>query len=218
LSDERASHTGEPAPATRVLGVLGGICSGKSLVARLLAGPDGRVVTADREAHAVLASDAGVAFLRERFGDDVLLPDGTPDRAALAGLVFAPDDPAAAERRAALEGFTHPLVRARILAALDEARAARVPRVVLDVPLLLENDAQHGFVALCDALVFVDVEDAERERRARRDRGWPPGEVARREAAQLPLAEKRRRADHVLSNHGTVEDLERSARELLADL
>ena len=72
------------------------------------------------------------------------------------------------------------------------------PRVVLDVPLLMENDADHGLVAACDHLVFIEVPDEVRDARAQRDRGWAPGEVARREAAQLPLSEKRTAAGWVL--------------------
>jgi dephospho-CoA kinase len=188
-----------------VVGVLGGIASGKSAVARGLAGPQGWVISADDLAHEVLRSAEVAALVRQRFGSAVLLPDGTPDREALARLAF---DPARGpEARAALEGWTHPRVRARILERLREARAAGVPRVALDVPLLLENDARHGLARLCDALVFVDADDGERERRARRARGWQAGEVARREAAQLPLGEKRARADFILENNGSLEEL-----------
>jgi len=192
--------------------VVGGIGSGKSAAARLLAGPRGLVLDADRLAHEVLDEPETRSWLRERLGPAVLGPDGRVDRAAIARAVFAPQGE---ELRRELEGFTHPRVRARIMARLGEARAAGVEPIVLDVPLLLENDAQHGLARLCDALVFVDVPDEERERRVRRDRGWPAGERARRESAQLPLAEKRRRAQHVLPNHGSPRDLERAAQALI---
>jgi dephospho-CoA kinase len=187
---------------TLVLGLLGGIASGKSEVARLLAGPDGVVLDADRLAHAVLASDAVTARVRARFGPAALGPDGRPDRAALARLVFG--DPEALK---ALEDFTHPPVRAMIRARLEEARQAGVPRVVLDVPLLLEHDERSQLAGLCDALVFVDSDDGERARRAAA-RGWAPGELSRREAVQLPLSEKRARADLVIENRGSLSDLE----------
>ena len=186
---------------------LGGVASGKSLVARLLAGAEGRVLCADALAREALESPAVVSRIREAFGEGVLDGSGRPDREALAALVFA--DP---EARRRLEGWTHPAVRARILEGLAEARAAGIPLVVLDVPLLLENDAQHGLVSQCTALVFVDVSDAERDRRARDERRWKPGEVARREAAQLPLSEKRKRADFVIRNEGSEEQLERAVR------
>lgn len=205
-----------PRPRPLVLGILGGIASGKSAVARLLAGPEGLVLSADAIAHEVLDSSAVQARVRARFGPTAIGPDGKVDRAVLARAVFAPEGGAAL--RAELESWTHPLVRVRINERLEAARLAHVPRVVLDVPLLLENDAEHGLAQRCDVLVFVDVPDAERERRARRERGWAPGEVARREATQLPLDEKKRRAHHVLTNHQGLIELEGAVQELLARL
>jgi len=200
-----------PRSSTRVLGILGGVASGKSAVARLLAGPRGIVVAADEVAAAVLALPEVIARIRDRFGPGVLGPDGGIDRAALAERVFAAEDRESARRD--LESWTHPPVRARILERLLEARAAGVPCVVLDVPLLLENDAAHGLVRHCDALVYVDVDPETRDLRAQRTRGWGPGEVARREAAQIPPEEKRDRADLVIPNHGSQEDLEKAVAE-----
>ena len=200
--------TGRQRP--RIWGVLGGIGSGKSSAAALLAGPAGRVLDADAIAHEVLASPEVIQRLVETFGPEVLDAEGRPDRAVLAARVFR--DP---EARRALEGWTHPRVRAIILERLEEARAQGVSRIVLDVPLLLENDEQHGFVALCDALIFVDCSEQERERRVRRTRNWAPGELARRQAAQLPLSQKLNRADYVLSNEGSPQELEQAVRDLL---
>ncbi len=191
-----------------MIGILGGIASGKSKAAALLAGPTGRVLAADALAHEILRSPAVAERVRARFGAEFLDARGEPDRTRLAERIFAGPDGARA--RAELEGWIHPAVRARIQDGLDEARDARVPCVVLDVPLLLENDAQHGFVGACHALVFVDADEAERDRRARETRGWRAGEVARREASQLPLAEKRARADFILTNNGSLDELERA--------
>jgi dephospho-CoA kinase len=199
-----------------VLGVLGGIASGKSTAARLLAGPDGVLISADELAREALDSPAVLERVRARFGAGAIGPDGRADRDALARLVFEPERGAA--RRSELEGWIHPLVRDRIGERLRAARAAGVPRIVLDVPLLLENDAEHGLARLCDALVFVEAHDAERERRARRTRGWPSGEVARREAAQLALAVKKQRAHHVLSNNQGLPELEEAVSRLLLEL
>jgi len=203
----------KPSPQSLVLGVLGGIASGKSAVARLLAGADGVVIDADRLAREVLDSAPVRAQVAQALGADLLQPDGALDRARLARRVF--DDPAA---RRKLESLTHPRVRARVRGLLDEARARGVPRIVLDVPLLLENDGQHGLVAECDALVFVDADVRAREARAQASRGWAPGEVARREAAQMPLETKRERADHVLRNAGGLAELERDVARLLAHI
>jgi dephospho-CoA kinase len=203
--------TGPGGSRTVVLGVLGGIASGKSRVAAALAGSEGVVVSADALAHEALADPEIRARVAEAFGAHVLDADGAVDRPALARVVFS--DPAARRR---LEGWIHPYVRARIWAALEEARRTGRPRVVLDVPLLLENDAEHGLARASDH--FVDVDAAERDRRAVRTRGWSPGEVARREAAQLPLAEKRRRSDVVVQNDGTLAELDAAIAAALAEL
>ncbi len=181
------------------------------MVARLWAGPEGVVIDADRLAREVLESDEVRATLRARFGDDMAPADGSVDRARLGALVFA--DP---KSRRELENLTHPRVRARVRALLGEARARRVPWIVLDVPLLLENDGQHGLARECDILVFVDADPAAREARARAARGWEVGEVARREAAQMPLDAKRARAEHVLTNSGDLADLTRDVLRLRA--
>ena len=105
-------------PSSPVIGVLGGIASGKSHVAEFLAGPGGSVIDADQLAHEVLASDEVRSLVVEAFGQEVLGSDGQPDRAALAERVFR--DPSARER---LEGWIHPRVRAKIQVALHEAKA-----------------------------------------------------------------------------------------------
>ena len=199
-----------------VLGLAGGVASGKSAVARLLAEssePRGLILAADAIAQAALDSPEVVAEVRERFGEGCLDADGRPDREAIGRIVFA--DP---EARKALEGWIHPLVRARILAELEDAGRREVPVVVLDVPLLFENDAQHGLVARCDAILFVESPPEAREARATANRGWSPGEVARREAAQLPLEEKRSRCTHVVDNRGSLEELERDVARVMAEL
>lgn len=196
-----------------VIGVLGGIASGKTLVAQLLAGADGRVIDADRLVDEVYGASEFRAALAAEFGPTVLGPDGQADRRALSAIVFA--DPV---KRAWLESRIHPSVRRRIAAELASAQAARVPRVVLDVPLLLENDAAHGLVARCDHLVFVESRPADRERRAAASRGWAPGEVARREAVQLPLETKRGRAHAVVANLGDRAELEREVARVAREL
>lgn len=210
----RGASAPESSPRpTLVFGVLGGIASGKSVVARLLAGPEGLTLSADHLAHEILASPELRPLLLDAFGPEVFNESGEPDRRALAARVFA-----APEKRRRLEGWIHPRVRERILALLAQARESGVERIVLDVPLLLENDAQHGFVELCDHLVFVDAPGAARRERAVRDRDWSAGEVERRESQQLPLDEKRRHADHVIDNHGSLADLEAKVAILLRSL
>ncbi|TAJ09717.1 MAG: dephospho-CoA kinase [Planctomycetota bacterium] len=189
-----------PGPRPQLVGVLGGIASGKTRAAAELAGPGGVVIQADEIAQQVLASAELAPLLRAHFGAAAIGADGAPDRAAIAARAFA--DPAL---RRMLEGWIHPRVRATIAARLRDAQADRRPRVVLDVPLLLENDLEHGLARLCDRLVYVESDLAERERRAAAARGWAIGEVARREAAQLPQAEKRARADAIIDNRGALD-------------
>mgnify|MGYP001345615130 CR=1 FL=1 len=196
-----------------VIGVLGGIASGKSHVAASLAGSGGAVIDADELAHEVLASDEVTALVVEAFGEAALGADGRPDRGALAELVFSD-----AGQRERLEGWIHPRVRAKIQVALDEAKARNTGPVILDVPLLLENDAEHGLVTQCDHLVFVESDIDSREQRATASRGWSPGEVARREQSQLALAQKQARADHTIVNRGSLEELDRAATLLREQL
>lgn len=203
MSSVRETPADRPrrSPGTHVFGVLGGIASGKSAAAAALAGARGRVVSADDAAHEALQHPEVVARIVARHGREVLDADGHVDRAALAARVF--EDP---EARKELEGWIHPRVREMLFSAFEAAVRDGVPRLVLDVPLLLENAAQHGLLELCDTLVFVDASIEERDRRAVQDRGWEPGEVARRERAQLPLDAKRERADFILPNdHGHAE-------------
>lgn len=195
-----------------VLGVLGGIASGKSAVAALLAGGRGVVLDADRYAREALDSPDVLERLREAFGPSALGPDGHADRIFLAQRVFTD-----AEARRRLEGWIHPLVRERILSGLAAARERGAERVVLDVPLLLENDAEHGLARLCDHLVFVEASEATRAGRAT-SRGWAEGEVARREAAQMPLEDKRRRAAYVIHNDGTPDETKIQVDRLLRGL
>jgi dephospho-CoA kinase len=186
-----------------VIGLLGGIGSGKSAVAALFAEAGAEVVDADRLAREVLETPARAAEVAARFGPSVSAPDGRIDRQALADRVFA--DPALLE---ALNAIIHPPVRERILERVRAHRGGRAgrragapePVLVLDVPLLAESPLRKE----CDLLVFVAL--GEEQRRARLERrGWAPGEVERREARQTPLAEKRAMADFEIDNSGPLE-------------
>ncbi len=184
-------------PATPVvIGILGGVASGKSTVARLFAAHGLRHLDADAKARALTEEPAVLADLAARWPRVVTGGTEAPrlDRAALAQVVFS--DPRA---RKELEALLHPRIRAALLADLATARAAG-ESVLLDVPLLLEN----GLIAECDHVVFVDADAASRARRAA-ERGWAADELARREAAQAPLAEKAARAGHRIDNSGDLD-------------
>jgi dephospho-CoA kinase len=133
--------------------------------------------------------------------------DGQLDRQALGARVFR-DETA----RRTLEGILHPRIRAQVLAAVAAA-VGRGDSVLLDVPLLLEN----GLIDACDATIFLDASLATRRARAAA-RGWPDGELERREAAQAPLAQKRARARFVVDTDGDLPAKHRSVAAVLDQL
>ncbi|MGE3175604.1 MAG: dephospho-CoA kinase [Planctomycetota bacterium] len=190
-----------------VIGILGGIAAGKSTVAARFAARGLRWVDADRIAREVTATPAVVAAVAAELGPELVTADGQLDRPAVADRVFR--DP---EARRKLEALTHPPVRLAILAALAAARAAG-ESVLLDVPLLLER----GLIDQCDHVVFVAASPETRARRAAA-RGWQPDELARREAAQASLAEKRARAGFTVANDGPIAESARQVDEVLRQL
>ncbi|MEO1497125.1 MAG: dephospho-CoA kinase [Planctomycetota bacterium] len=191
----------------KIIGLTGGIASGKSFVARLFAEHGAVVLDADRHAHAALAEAEVVRQLTDRFGDAIVDQAGALIRGEVAKRVFG-DDPRSIADREFLESLVHPLVRERLRADLAKARTAGVSLAVLDIPLLYES----GWADECDAVVFVETAESVRQARAA-DRGWKPAELARREAAQLAVAEKRNRSDYRVS--GEKEPL---ARRQVADI
>lgn len=192
-------------PRPVVLGLLGGIASGKSEAARHLAQRGAAHLDADALARAALdAADVRRALLA-RHGRAIAAAASTDDppaldRAALARQVFGRPDEVAH-----LESLVHPRVRAELERRLAAHLAARdVPAVVLDVPLLLESSP---LATACDLLLFVDTPEELRLARAATLRGWSSEELGRREAHQLPLAQKRARADVAFANRGSPAEL-----------
>jgi dephospho-CoA kinase len=177
---------------TLVVGLTGGIGSGKSAVADLFAARGVPVVDADAIAHALSRpGQPGHAAVVAAFGPEALAPDGTLDRAALRRAVFA--DPAA---RARLETALHPLIRAearRLIAAWT------APWGLVVVPLLLERG---GFGDVVRRVIVVDCPEDEQVRRVVLRSGLPAAEVRAILAAQLPRAERLARADDVIDNAG----------------
>ena len=196
------------ARAIPVIGIVGGIGSGKSRVASLLEEAGSVVSDADALARGALQDATVRDTVVSWWGDDVLEADGTVSRAAVADRVFA--DAAELER---LEQLLHPLVEAARKAEFDAAPDSATA-LVIDAPLLLEV----GLDRECDVIVFVDCPRELRLERVASSRGWDTEELARREARQMPLDEKRSRAHHVLVNHGRVEDLREQVEAFLATL
>ena len=178
------------------LGLIGGIGSGKSTVASFFAQRGAGVIDADAIGHRVLDLPNVKESLRKRWGDGVFLPNGEPDRKAVAALVFAPTE---SENRelAFLTALTHPLIQSEIEAELRRLKGT--PLIILDAALLLETEWKTNV----DRIVFVDAPRDIRLQRVR-TRGWTEAQFDAREAAQLPLEFKKSKADWIVDNSGTM--------------
>ena len=194
-----------------LVGLTGGIASGKSVVSRQLVALGCRLVDADVLAREVVApGEPAWRAIVEEFGREVLGPDDQLDRKRLGAIVFA--DPA---RRKALEAITHPAILTRRQAILDTWAAAGFDGlVVLDIPLLVEV----GAATHVDRVVVVYAErEVQLERLMSRDR-FEPAEAERRVGSQMPLAEKVRYAHYVVDNSGTPDETAAQVRAVHAAL
>lgn len=190
------------------IGLTGGIGSGKSEVSRRLAARGAVVIDADRIAREVVEpGTVGLARVVAAFGDEVLRADGSLDRERLGAVVFADS-----ERLAVLNSIVHPLVGERV--AELQARAPADAIVVYDVPLLVENN----LAPMYDAVIVVDASDEVRVARLAEHRGMPEPDARARIAAQAGRDERLRAAHIVISNEGTLEELEARVGEVWQDL
>ena len=180
-----------------VIGLTGGIASGKSTVSRMLRELGAPVVDADAIVHELQQPGKPVTqAIARAFGPEVLHPDGSLSRPALSRIVFAD-----AARRKALEAIVHPAVREEMWRQAQQYRAAGRPAVVLDVPLLIESQLHRTVDRVW--VVYIDKE-SQLARLVARD-GLTPEQAAQRMAAQMSLEEKRSFADLVIDNRGTVD-------------
>jgi dephospho-CoA kinase len=193
----------------RVVGLTGGIGSGKSALASAFARLGCPVIDADVIARRCVApGSAGLAAVIEHFGPAVLQDDGTLDRSRLASIVFGDD-----EARGALESIVHPCIEATIAAELVALRGRRdAPEVVIvEHPLLVET-GPHAWV---DMVVVVEAPEDVRLSRLVEGRGMTATDARARIAAQADDAARRAVADHVVVNDGEVAALAPHARRLL---
>lgn len=192
----------------RRVALTGGIATGKSSVRRRFAHQGVPTIDADALAHAVIAPGTpGAARIVERFGPDVRSSDGSIDRRTLGAIVFA--DPAA---RRDLEDIVHPAVYEAITAWY--AALPPLPFAVADIPLLYETGRESDF----DVVVVAACEPEEQLRRVVERDGLTPDAARQRIAAQLPIAEKVRRADHVIRTDGSHDTTDAQVDELVASL
>ncbi|MCL6593008.1 MAG: dephospho-CoA kinase [Alicyclobacillus sp.] len=190
-----------------IIGLTGGIATGKSTVSHMLRELGAYVVDADTWARRVVEPGTpGWAEVVAEFGPGVLQPDGSIHRPALARLVF--HDAAARQR---LNALTHPRIRAGMQAE-SAARLAQHPEepVVWDVPLLFEGETLH----LVDVTVLVYTDETTQLQRLMARNQLTEDEALARIRAQMPIEEKRRLADYVIDNRGTLEQTREQVRQL----
>jgi len=197
-----------------LIGLTGGIASGKSAVAQRLASHGAVVIDADALAREVVEPGTpGLAAIAARFGSGVITAEGALDRPALGAIIFAD-----AQARLDLNAITHPLVQQRareLIAAADAHDPSAV--VVYDVPLLLEASAQHGYHRF-EKIVVVEAEPATRIRRLVELRGMSEADAARRIASQASDADRRAIADIVIDSNRTLEHTFAQADDLWEQL
>jgi dephospho-CoA kinase len=189
----------------KVLGLTGGIGSGKSMVASMFAQLGADVIDADQLARDVVEpGQPALVEIATAFGRDVLLADGRLDRGKLGRIIFA--DPVA---RGKLNAITHPRIRERIDAEIA-ARGSRPGVLVVDIPLLYENDRTRTV----ETVIVVWVDSKTQLRRLNERNGLTEEEARQRIAAQMPLDEKRARADVVIDNSGSRENTRRQVEAI----
>ena len=197
-----------------LVGLTGGIATGKSTVSELFRHLGCVVIDADVLAREVVEpGEPAYAAIVAEFGPGILQPDGTLDRRKLGAIVFA--EP---EKRKRLEAITHPRIRERFAQRLQELVAREFAGIVLfDAPVMIES----GNYRTMDRLVVV-VTDAATQRARALERDGDREEIERRIASQMPLTEKARLADYVIDNSGgreaTIAEVRRVHAALLADL
>jgi dephospho-CoA kinase len=180
-----------------VIGLLGGIGSGKSTAARCFARLGCAVIDADAIAHQVLREPAVIREIAERFGPGVLGADGQVDRKKLAEMVFS-----SKEKLEMLNQIVHPLVLGRCEELLRRYQQEGKP-VVIDMPLL----AEVGWDKRCDVLVFVDCPEELRLQRIRQRGEGDGGEQKKRENFQISLDKKKKMAQYILENNSEESEL-----------
>jgi len=193
-------------PRKPVIGLLGGIGSGKSTVAAELVRLGCGLVDADAIGHELLEEPQVKEQIRRLWGPEAFDEAGRVDRAALAEIVFrSPDD------LAALNAVMHPRMRRRMAERIESLLAKpEVPAVVVDAALLLETNWHE----LCSTFVFVSAPDRLRTRRVAEARNWDQSTWKQRENSQKPLDIKASRAEHVIDNSSDLPCLRERVRSL----
>jgi dephospho-CoA kinase len=193
-----------------IIGIAGGIGSGKSFIARLFGEEHCLVLSADDQVREIYRDPAVKETLKIWWGQQVINSQNDVDRRAIARLIF--DQPQEKKR---LEAFLHPRVTALRQAAMQQVAAnAQVLAFVWDIPLLFEV----GLNTQCDAIVFIDTPRAQRLARVQQTRGWDDAQLALRENLQQPLDIKREMSNYIVQNTADVGFAKAQVREVLSKI
>ena len=192
---------------TPLIGLTGGIGSGKTAVSDLLANLGAGIVDTDLIAHLITAPHgAAIALIEKQFGPDFIAADGALNRGKMRSLVFAKP-----EARKALEAITHPLIRQETVRQALRLSEEGVPYLVFVVPLLIESGS---WMELIDCLVLLDCPEETQIQRVMQRSNLPREEVERILAAQASREERLKYADIVIENQSSLKDLEVEVQNL----
>lgn len=192
------------------IGLTGGIGSGKSTVAAILAEHGFPIIDADKIAREVVEpGQPALAELALTFGEDILNEDGSLNRQALANVAFVNE-----ENRQALNNITHPRINARTEELFAEAESAGKEAAVWDMPLLVDQ----GYEDRVDIVIVVDVDAETRLKRLVESRGLDEADARRRIASQIDDETRRKAADFIVDNNGERAALEPQVKEIIKNL
>ena len=184
----------------KIVGIVGGVASGKSSAAKIFKEHGATVLSADEIGHQILREPEILKAAEERWGSDVIDPNGEIDRQRLATIVFS--EKGSREELRFLEQLTHPRIKSHCLAEINRLRSEGTHIVILDAALLMET----GWDSMCQKIVFIDTSAEVREKYAA-ERDWTKQELFRRESRQLSLEKKRAAADFRICNNGSLESM-----------
>lgn len=192
-----------------IIGLTGGIASGKSTVSAFLQDKGYTIIDADLAARMVVeVGQPAYLAIVEAFGKGILQENGQIDRAGLGAIIFNDQT-----KRNLLNGIVHPAVRSMMLSHKDEAIENGKQTIIMDIPLLFESD----LTWMVDRTIVVTVEEDVQLSRLMKRNELTEEEAASRISSQLPLREKAENADAVIDNNGSVEDTLKQVEELLAE-
>lgn len=191
------------------IGLTGSIATGKSTVSQMFQSRKIPVIDADVIAReVVLPGTKTLEKIREHFGEEILTEGGTLDRESLGKVVF--EHP---EERKNLNEIIHPAIRKEMKRQAEEAELAGEKLIVLDIPLLIESELQY----LVDKVLVVYIPEELQLKRLMERNSYSEKEARQRISSQLPIEEKRKKADYIIDNSGTVKETEVQVDELIQE-